>query len=86
LQEISEDPVSVIQNDVFDAFSAHLDVYLEVLANTSLEGIQQGANHQPAYLQYRRDNDPAKPMLNSLFGSEWTNRLLEEVLFPQLLD
>jgi phycoerythrobilin:ferredoxin oxidoreductase len=82
LQEISEDPVSVIQNDVFDAFSAHLDVYLEVLANASLEGIQ-GANHQPAYLQYRRDNDPAKPMLNSLFGPEWTNRVLEEVLFPQ---
>ena len=30
---------------------------------------------------YRRDNDPARPMLSSLFGKEFTESLIEEVLF-----
>ena len=37
-----------------------------------------GQNH---YLKYRRDNDPARPMLWSLFGKEFTESLIEEVLF-----
>ena len=77
----SEDPVSVIQTQVWDAFVGHLDVYLELLTNCDLKE-SEGKNHQPEYLDYRRGNDPAKPMLNSLFGPEWTNQLLDEVLFP----
>lgn len=76
------DPVSVIQNDAWEAFVDHLDAYLDLLTNCNVHKIQ-GPNHQPGYLQYRRDNDPAKPMLNSLYGPEWTNQLLDEVLFPQ---
>jgi hypothetical protein len=83
LQEL-ENPVSVIQNQVWDAFVAHLDVYLDLLKkHSSNSGSIQGSNHQPAYLEYRRTNDPAKPMLNSLYGAEWTERVLDEVLFPQ---
>jgi hypothetical protein len=78
----SEDPVSIIQSDVWDAFVGHLDVYLDLLTNCDLDKVQ-GPNHQPGYLKYRRDNDPAKPMLNSLYGPEWTNQVLDEVLFPQ---
>jgi len=36
---------------------------------------------QNNYLNYRRDNDPARPMLSSLFGKEFTESLIEEVLF-----
>mmetsp|Transcript_25274 Transcript_25274/g.25607 ORF Transcript_25274/g.25607 Transcript_25274/m.25607 type:complete len:408 (-) Transcript_25274:730-1953(-) len=43
----------------------------------------KGDNHQPSYLDYRRNNDPAKPMLNALYGKEWTQTLLDNVLFPQ---
>jgi hypothetical protein len=82
LQEL-EDPVSIIQGDVWDAFVAHLDVYMDLLGKCNVDEIQGGSNHQPSYLEYRRNNDPAKPMLNSLYGAEWTNRVLEEVLFPQ---
>ena len=38
-------------------------------------------NGQNNYLNYRRDNDPARPMLSSLFGKEFTESLIEEVLF-----
>ena len=38
-------------------------------------------NGQNNYLKYRRDNDPARPMLSSLFGKEFTESLIEEVLF-----
>ena len=38
-------------------------------------------NGQKNYLKYRRDNDPARPMLSSLFGKEFTESLIKEVLF-----
>jgi len=83
LQE-QENPVPIIQNQVWDAFVAHLDLYLELLNECKNDPTKvQGGNHQPGYLEYRRNNDPAKPMLNSLYGGEWTERVLDEVLFPQ---
>jgi hypothetical protein len=41
-------------------------------------------SRQASYIQYRRENDPARPMLKALFGEEWTERVLHEVLFPPL--
>ena len=38
-------------------------------------------NGQNNYLQFRRDNDPARPMLKSLFGKKFTESLIKEVLF-----
>ena len=76
--------VDAIQGSLFDAFRAHLDTYLELLGNyaNDLEAVE-GENHQPSYLDYRRNNDPAKPMLNSLYGADWTQSLLDNVLFPR---
>ncbi|KAG7355649.1 ferredoxin-dependent bilin reductase [Nitzschia inconspicua] len=84
LQEV-DDPISVIQEDVWQAFKEHLDLYLELLATYEEDPLSQvaGENAQPAYLDYRRANDPAKPMLNALYGKEWTNNLLDQVLFPK---
>ena len=36
------------------------------------------------YLDYRIEKDPAKRLLLSSFGEDWTNRVLKEVLFPKL--
>lgn len=75
---------AAIQGDIFVAFRAHLDAYLDLLGQ--YEGnitAVEGDNHQPSYLDYRRNNDPAKPMLNALYGPEWTQTLLDNVLFPQ---
>lgn len=82
--ETSSPAVDVIQGDLFVAFRAHLDAYLELVEqHTGNIGAVEGENHQPAYLDYRRNNDPAKPMLNRLYGPEWTQSLLDNVLFPK---
>ena len=76
--------VDAIQGDLFVAFKAHLELYLELLGmNAEDTEAAEGDNQQPSYLDYRRNNDPAKPMLNSLFGAEWTQSLLDNVLFPK---
>ena len=85
--------IDVIQGDIFVAFQEHLDTYLELLEqytttvdddDNNIEIVSiVGDNNQPSYLDYRRNNDPAKPMLNALFGKEWTQSLLDDVLFPQ---
>jgi phycoerythrobilin:ferredoxin oxidoreductase len=81
-----EDAVPQIQTDVFAAFAAHLDLYLECVAAAAAADDDTPAcedNHQDEYLQYRLQNDPARPMLQRLYGPEWTERVLEEVLFPK---
>lgn len=34
------------------------------------------------YLNYRRENDPAKRLLIAAFGKDWTNDVLSNVVFP----
>jgi len=41
-------------------------------------------NGQREYLEYRRINDPARPMLQRLYGKEWAEELIDSVLFPNL--
>jgi hypothetical protein len=36
------------------------------------------------YLTYRKENDPARPMLNRLYGTEWTDEVISEVLFKMI--
>ena len=59
-------------------------MYLEILfkskeANIDLQ--KELIIGQNNYLKYRIDNDPARPMLTSLFGKEFTESLIKEVLF-----
>lgn len=41
-------------------------------------------NGQREYLEYRRINDPARPMLQRLYGKDWAEELIDSVLFPNL--
>lgn len=50
-------------------------------ASRSNEDAKQG---QRDYLLYRRENDPARPMLKSLYGEEWTEKLIGDVLFKMI--
>ena len=74
----------LIANQLYTSFKEYLDLYLEILfqskeANMELQ--KELINGQNNYLKYRRDNDPARPMLSSLFGIEFTESLINEVLF-----
>mmetsp|Transcript_30710 Transcript_30710/g.46525 ORF Transcript_30710/g.46525 Transcript_30710/m.46525 type:complete len:304 (-) Transcript_30710:116-1027(-) len=82
-----DDSVQRIQTDVMTAFQEHLNLYLESCAELDNEGTLSSCgmseNHLEEYLDYRLQNDPARPMLKSLYGPEWTEQLLEEILFPK---
>ena len=74
----------LIANQLYNSFKEYLTLYLEILfeskeANIDLQ--KELINGQNNYLKYRRDNDPARPMLSSLFGKEFTESLIKEVLF-----
>ena len=58
---------------------SHLDLYLDLLA----QGHEETDSWLADYWAYRRDNDPAKPLLTKLLGADYTKRLLDEVLFPK---
>ena len=78
------DPTSIIQNELWDAFTSHLDIYLELLKREREQPQSESvtSNNQAGYLEYRRTTDPAKPMLKALYGEEWTQEALDQVLFP----
>ena len=74
----------LISNQLFDVFKEYLNLYFEILYNSKKvdedlkSEIVKGQNF---YLQFRKDKDPARPMLNTLFGSDFTETLLSDVLF-----
>ena len=73
-----------IRDRLYTSFKKYLDLYLEILFESkevNIELQKELINGQNNYLNYRRDNDPARPMLSSLFGKEFTESLIEEVLF-----
>ena len=74
----------LIANQLYNAFRNYLKLYLETLfeSNEVNAKIQKDLKiGQNNYLKYRRDKDPARPMLSSLFGKEFTESLIHEVLF-----
>ena len=74
----------LIANQLYNSFKEYLDLYLEILFESkevNIELQKELINGQNNYLNYRRNNDPARPMLSSLFGKEFTESLIEEVLF-----
>ncbi|KAG7365760.1 ferredoxin-dependent bilin reductase [Nitzschia inconspicua] len=108
-------PLEIIQQDVWDAYKDHLDIYLDMIqqecsstdtflatmecstdttvgaippSNNSTQSHHQHSRsyHQQqqyqAYCDYWRYNEPERSTLNTLFGKEWTERLLWQVMFP----
>jgi len=71
-------PLDRIKGPLTEAVRDHFDMYAQLLTSKILSG----ANRQAEYVQYRLENDPARPVLNSLYGKNWTEQVLEQVLFP----
>ncbi len=79
-----QDSDYLIENHLYKAFQEYLKLYLKTLFES--EEVDQALqeeliNGQNDYLNYRRDKDPARPMLSSLFGKEFTESLINNVLF-----
>jgi len=74
----------LIANQLYTSFKEYLNLYLEILFESkkvNMDMQKELINGQNNYLKYREDNDPARPMLTSLFGKEFTESLIKEVLF-----
>lgn len=91
-----DDAVDKVETVVWNAFQDYLDLYMEMIREAQrdlsagmfvIDATKNGnrvAQGQMDYLEYRRANDPARPMLQRLYGEEWTERVIAEVLFPDL--
>jgi len=74
----------LIANQLYNSFKEYLNLYLEILFESKEANMvvqEELISGQNNYLKYRKDNDPARPMLSSLFGKEFTESLIKEVLF-----
>ena len=74
----------LISNQLFDVFKEYFNLYFDVLYKTKKvdEDLKSEiVKGQSFYLRFRKDKDPARPMLNTLFGSDFTETLLSDILF-----
>ncbi len=74
----------LIANDLFLTFKKYLNLYLKILFNSEFvdKNLQlEIIKGQRNYLEYRKNKDPARPMLKSLFGKDFSERLINNVLF-----
>jgi Ferredoxin-dependent bilin reductase len=74
---------TVIDGPLYQAYCDHLDIYLRLVVAKQGDNSIGDFSSQHDYIAYRLENDPARPMLKRLFGEEWTERVLHEVLFPR---
>mmetsp|Transcript_28524 Transcript_28524/g.60191 ORF Transcript_28524/g.60191 Transcript_28524/m.60191 type:complete len:405 (-) Transcript_28524:221-1435(-) len=92
-----EKAMNTVDTVVWEAFQEYTDLYMELMTavqddvNTGKLGVNVKADDsnsvwqgQIDYLEYRRTNDPARPMLQRLYGNEWAESVIGEVLFPDL--
>jgi len=96
---VDDDAIDTVNKVVWEAFQEYTDLYLDLMTavqndmNTGkLEVVvpQEGEDNpvldgQLEYLEYRRTNDPARPMLQRLYGNEWSESVIGDVLFPYIL-
>ena len=74
----------LITNILYSAFKEYLNLYLKTLFE--VEEVEKKFQKeimvgQKNYLTYRKDKDPARPMLSNLFGTEFTESLINDILF-----
>mmetsp|Transcript_1797 Transcript_1797/g.3247 ORF Transcript_1797/g.3247 Transcript_1797/m.3247 type:complete len:388 (+) Transcript_1797:3-1166(+) len=92
-----ENAIDTVDTVVWQAFQEYIDVYMELMSAVQNDvnagklglGAQTDSNNpvlkgQMDYLEYRRTNDPARPMLQRLYGNEWAESVIGDVLFPDL--
>ncbi len=81
---LNESSDKVIENIIMPAFEAYLSLYIDLVkeaksvSNERSNYLYQG---QSNYQDYRSKKDPARPMLTSFYGKEWTESYIHEVLF-----
>ncbi|GAB5030837.1 phycoerythrobilin:ferredoxin oxidoreductase [Nannochloropsis oceanica] len=79
----------LVQTVVFEAFRAYFSIYLDLVEQARPVPVEEEGRRKEMieghkrYATYRAVNDPARGMLTRMYGEEWTERLIYEVLFDQ---
>ena len=94
---VDDNAIDTVNKVVWEAFQEYTDLYLDLMTavqsdiNTGKLEVVEGKEEdnpvrdgQLEYLDYRRTNDPARPMLQRLYGNEWSESVIGDVLFPDL--
>ena len=95
---VDDNAIDTVNKVVWEAFQEYTNLYLDLMTAVQndmdtgkLEVVlpQEGEDNpvldgQHEYLEYRRTNDPARPMLQRLYGNEWTESVIGDVLFPDI--
>lgn len=94
---VDDDAIDTVNKVVWEAFQEYIDLYLDLMTavqsdiNTGKLEVVEGTEEdnpvrdgQLEYLEYRRTNDPARPMLQRLYGNEWSESVIGDVLFPDI--
>mmetsp|Transcript_12303 Transcript_12303/g.18869 ORF Transcript_12303/g.18869 Transcript_12303/m.18869 type:complete len:376 (-) Transcript_12303:60-1187(-) len=92
-----ENAIQTVSTTVWDAYKEYVDLYFELMnavqtdlddgkLEIKLSGEENNSvlSGQREYLEYRRINDPARPMLQRLYGKDWAEELIDGVLFPTI--
>jgi phycoerythrobilin:ferredoxin oxidoreductase len=81
---LGSDGDALIENAVFPAFVAYLNLYLQLVAEAQPvtdERRPELLAGQSSYVAYRAEKDPARGMLGRFHGKEWTEAYIHGVLF-----
>ena len=74
-----------LREAVLPAYEDYLRTYLQLLAEeqplTDSEALVQTKKAQLEYASYRAEKDPARGMLTRLYGADFTEKLIRQVLF-----
>ncbi len=74
----------IILEVIRPAFREYLYLYIDLIRNASSVSNSRALQlleGQKLYLTYRSQKDPARAMLTRIFGKEWTEKYITEVLF-----
>ncbi len=74
----------LINQIIKPAFDDYLDFFLNLVANAKKNSPERSSKvliGQKKYMRYRAKKDPARGMLRGYFGSKWTERYINNILF-----
>ena len=81
---LSQGSDQLIQDIVWPAFKSYLNLYIDLLIGAKQISNLRASNvldGQKSYMNYRAYKDPARKMLTSFYGKEWTEQYIHKVLF-----
>jgi len=81
---LSKESDMMISDFLKPAFAEYLALYIDLIKNSesvSKERALKILEGQKNYINYRSTKDPARAMLTRLYGNDWTETYINEVLF-----